>query len=769
MEKIQNYTLIDLINKYKDLVGEEIVEVIISSLMPTNKEGSEEFRKDINRTINKVKEYLKIPVPEEQKKKIIINAIYKDLEYLFSDEDLDNNIERNKRFLMEIHRKFSEKMTKKQKNELLDLILGNEDFAVYSFLSDTYPGVKEVGIITRKNPEKISDTKSRKEQEIIKVSLEQAYNDGYFENIIKDEYENYYMPIMTKSVIDFCLKNGRMSIEEYRSILENDNNLNNIEMTEFKKAILRFFENNYQYIDEERLLLNMGARLMLGIKLEKGEKIDGVESNAKEISEKDKQIARMNSIATLREIYYMLNSRKFENKEFGVLNSNGEIVIKASRNSIEDFLSKCTDSNYITDKEIETIHKNLLEGNLTADIKEREIAGVNIDDLIKMMEVYNEENKDKILPCATELTEYLKTTKEITNEQLIDLYINNKINLDLMDSINLEEISENFFREKLENMFSEITDCKEAEEKQKQFKQLTRLTDLYKLLAQKGNFEIYKDKIIENVLANYNERNMNQAISDLHKIGLITLEEAIEWTGTDSIIKRYQEGTLKPAEVRLCYDKGKLTLDDLARIIKIMPENSERFMMIGGIFPSEEDFDTREILMLECMELEEGLKRERKGIKNENSEHKEPIYSNKYITDPFARLSLIQELDSEYSFEMLGDGHAVIMLPTLKKVIIEKMLDKNNFPSYGSATYLLDEAYYEKNYEEIVIGNKINRSKMIKDLENDGVDRIIHGIESWGRNIKEYFGIEEKSRWTDEDIKKIDDAIERIKRTYRTI
>lgn len=774
MSKLEKVSLIDLVNKYRYIVGEEIESVVITSIFSNNdKNVKRMFDKKINLAIREAEEYMTIQMKREDRQEIRLNAIYEIMCQMLEKMNLYNMEKCNRDFLMEINRRFANKMSKKERDELLSLILGKNEYEIYLFDTEEYPEVVDVEIVTKEKSKRITDIEEVIKREILKVALIEQQKSGNMLILLKEQYKDKYDSIRTKVVANL-VKTGKITIEEYKDIKESCILLEKNEKIKeiFDKEETEFFENNYQYIDEEKLLLSFAASIMFGIRLQKDKEIETSNDKMKNENQENRKRVRENSILLLRMIYEELKPMKHIDKEIGIYNENGEILIISNQSTIEQFLSRCIEKDYLTDEEIEKIHSELLQGNLTPNLEERKIAGLNIDDLLKMTEIYNieEEKREKILPSAIELAEYLKDTGDTTNEQLIDLYLKGKLNLDLVSKLNMDDISEEFFRNKLEEMYAETLDCQVQEEKKQQFKELTRFTNLYKSLEEQEKLEIDKDKIIEEIIKNnYSESNINNTIGDLNKIGLINLEEAIGWTGTDTIIRRYKEGNLKPAEVRDCYNKDKITLDQLADIIKMIPENSERFMMIGGIFPEEEDIETRDVLILECMKLEEGLKRETKGVNIKRTEREESNNYNKYITDPFARLSLIQGLDSEYSFEMSADGHAIIKLPTLGKVIIEKMLDKNNLPSYGSATYILDEEYYQKNHEEIVMNNRINRSRMIKDLENEGVDRIIHGVESWGKNIKEYFGVSKESRWSNQDIKKINDAIERIKRTYRTI
>ena len=218
------------------------------------------------------------------------------------------------------------------------------------------------------------------------------------------------------------------------------------------------------------------------------------------------------------------------------------------------------------------------------------------------------------------------------------------------------------------------------------------------------------------------------------------------------------------------YQNGLLYIDDIAQLIKAMSNNTEKYLAIGAIFPEDNDDDklARDYLVGECLDIE-AQKRVYLGGKRKESieidDHKE------YVTDPFARLSALRELDKDISIEMTADAHIIAKCPNARKVIIEKMFDKRGDPWYGAATYILSEEYYSKNEDMIFVEGEIVRQELTQNNKLKGVKPISHD-ESWGKNLKEEFGIKENEEninflYTQEEIDRINEAIARVDKSRK--
>ena len=208
-------------------------------------------------------------------------------------------------------------------------------------------------------------------------------------------------------------------------------------------------------------------------------------------------------------------------------------------------------------------------------------------------------------------------------------------------------------------------------------------------------------------------------------------------------------------------------------MINLLEDNTEKFMIISSIFPEADSMETRQKLLEECMRVEDSEKGYSLNIgKQKSNEEQEDIQKekrySKYVTDPVARFLLMQLLDRDYAYGMTDDGHAVVYLPNLNKVIIEKMLSKYGEPYYGAATYVVDEKYFEENKNRVVDGNRIKRSNLNEDTIFRGVDKIIHSSTGWGKGIKKVLGIDEENR-TPEELQQIEEAIRTVEESRTKI
>jgi len=99
--------------------------------------------------------------------------------------------------------------------------------------------------------------------------------------------------------------------------------------------------------------------------------------------------------------------------------------------------------------------------------------------------------------------------------------------------------------------------------------------------------------------------------------------------------------------------------------------------------------------------------------------------------------------------------------------MIEKMLDTKKEEGYGAASYILDENYYIDNEDAIKINGKINRRELSRALKEERAIRIFHVVHKWGEQIKQYFEEVSQSKYTEEEEKAINAAIENIKNSVK--
>lgn len=766
MNTIDNYSVVQILEMYKEIIGTDIEKVINNVLYG----GSTTFKQEIDKKMSK---YVNIQNKKEYLK-IRSNLVYRDILTKFFLNSKANDEKHIKLALLcDIERRFSKKMSPKEVEKIKKLILADKPFAIFKYNSDNYPGVYDYEIIISEKQEKLDSIRDAKLKEV----LERYFSDFSLVSDInlfmKEKYsKDMHNVIMNKLLIKFFLDENRMSPKEYKNhlskedfleILDNDENLRK----EFEKQMKEFFRNNLQFIDKERLLLNLVAKDILGIRLIKGEEI-------KQLSlEKENEFDEIQSIKYyidyLKKIYSIINNKKYDNVEkYTIYTGDKEVLISVDKDYLKKFLDRCTENDYLTDKDIEKIHQDILNGILIEDIEKRRIANVNLDDLIDANNRYEEKEegsleKDKILRTNIELVKYLLNEKIVTNEDLLNMYLQANLNLKLITGIDMNELSEKYCSNKFKDLYYEMVFTQEPE---KTKKLLERFSALYVNLEKNNKIGINRDELVGDIITVLGDQFAPEILSDLHELNFITLEKAIEWVGSDIFFEEYKKGNLKPGEVRRFYQEGKINLDEIASIVNKLDDNGERFMLIGSIFPeeTEEDREIRDLLIDECLKIDSEIENNKVGNKRKEGDNKSVEYY-KHITDPFARMSLIQAFDEDYSFEMTSDGHAVVRLPNLKSVVIEKMLDKNKEPAYGVATCILDEEYYEENSFRIKKDGKIDRQEVKEDANSKQIIKFSHFINSWGRNIKNYFLYEKKANWSKEKSDKIDEAIERVKRS----
>ena len=92
-------------------------------------------------------------------------------------------------------------------------------------------------------------------------------------------------------------------------------------------------------------------------------------------------------------------------------------------------------------------------------------------------------------------------------------------------------------------------------------------------------------------------------------------------------------------------------------------------------------------------------------------------------------------------------------LPNKGKYIIEKLYKKNNEPAYGSATYIIDEEDFENRRSEIIKNGKVDKKVLVEMKQGEKAKKIIHT--GWGNAIAKYFDIDNPSKYTERQSKKI--------------
>ena len=765
MKTIDEYTVLELIERYKDVIGEDIENFLCDTIY----EG---------RHTEELKEAIGIKAIIKNDKKARIKAVYSVLEELFGNvKEINESADLKKDLLAQIIERYPDRIKARTKKEMKELILEGKSAEVYKYPSKKYKGVDEYKIITDEEPkstESIYDSRERRffEQVIDEVSI----ND--LEAVIKSKYKERLMDVIMKKVsTNYFLEKKKITPKEYlelykRGRQEDDQERVVIEFSQenaerdVNQILREYLKTNFHLVDQETLLLNAAAKLMLGIRLIQGEKICNVSIRDVAKSEETEKIQA--SIILLERISRELKKNKYSRDVvYNVKDENGQKIITTDKQGIDDFLEKCTDTKYLSDEYIEKLHEDLSKGIIPEDIEELRIAGVDVSDVINVMDNYEEnqrkKEKEHLLETAKELTNYLKQNGKIDSEHIIKLYMDGNVSLNLLIAVDISDLSKEYFEDKLLEVFGENVFINNEETNNR----IKKYGNLYSMLREKGQIDTTTDQIVEKLSEVFGEEFIPGIIDDLYKMKIANMQDGLQWLGGEFLTELYKQENLRPVEIRRLYNEGTINFEDLTSMVKLLNDNTEQFMVISSLFPEAESIETRQELFKECLDLGDSLKEDDKGTKRKKGEKIESEY-NQYITDPGERFKVVQLLDKEYSLKMTSDGHAIMHLPSRGKVFIEKMLDKDGNPYYGAATYIVDKEYFEKNEDMIVIEDKIKRSKLSQNSESKSIERVIHSPTGWGKGIKRIFEINEETR-TPEELQEIEDAIKSVEESRRKI
>lgn len=780
-------TATDIIDYFDDIIGNDLEEIIYSlydaRLENSDKAYIDDFINTTNLTnINEISKLRK-------------NMIYRLLQQ--STQNQDENIKF--KILYEIYARYRTQLTKPEnKNKLKklrDIILEDREAVV---LSHHDKGKLRYDIITRDEPKSIDSIVNNQTRELIEIALDSIAALEDLDQIIK--YPMLASNIIRKCLIEFMYELGARNsdVEEVTQepVFKDNNKILNIEelktimgdqeiLNLFNLYVLDYLRHNLQFIDTDTLLKNSVARLILGIRINSGEEIEEIELK-ENFEEEEVQSAMRNSIRCLKKFYNELEKRpNSRNGAYQISGRDGREIITIDMDYIEQFLQRCTQYKYFTDEDIELIHNQIKQGIIPEDMQVRQIANISIDDLVTASKSYesteeDEEKKAKLLSCSLELIKYLRETGAISNdEKLLEMYLNGELNIDILDSVEMPEILEENYIEKFKTIYEET---EKDDEESTHKKKLIRYSELYKRLMSETKLD--KDNLVEKLVEQYGEERGNKILIDLYNLGMINLEDCINWAGTDILKNLFEmeNRNIQPNQINNLYHNNILSINEIADLILMIPNVEERYITIASIFPEMSESEERQELIYKTIKVEKALNNKTKTDGNGIIHPVIPTDYNKHITDSTYRFNLIRLFDKEYFMEMTADGHAIIKLPKFKKVMIEKMLDTKKEEGYGAATYIVDEDYYLANEDDIKVEGKVNRKELIRALKMEKADRFSHIVEqsdgkenknkkrvSWGEQLKRYFTGLSQSRYTEEEEKEIDNAIENINNSVRII
>lgn len=443
---------------------------------------------------------------------------------------------------------------------------------------------------------------------------------------------------------------------------------------------------------------------------------------------------------------------------------------------------------------ISNISKREYQNALRLTIEELSMLDRNNPDAIQYLidnDMLNPEEIEEFLEFKQKFTDeqafYFINKGLIKEEQILDLYNLGKLTIENLTytKLNLEgkDLTNLVSTEKLVELYLDPEKTEEFEKYRKIYKLLVidetnaerkereKNKEDKKAIKDLDRKMLTRRKALGISILDKSEELLNDdSIYDLYHKGLLQIDTVIDYIGFDAVNKLFVSGELKPIDVKRLLSDKILTISMLEEIFKNdeLTEN-QKLILIYSTFSSEDEKDSKmRNKFIAYMAKRVETVTESNGDKRERlNEGHEPQIKN--VTDPWTRWSLISGLDKDYSQDYLKDGYIVFYLPNKGKYVIEKLYGKNNTPAYGAATYVLDEAVFEKNKEEVLKEGTINRSYLVslyKDHTN-GVKKLIHT--GWANALISYFDIENSKDYTEEEKSDIKEKAEKVEKSKKPI
>lgn len=519
-------------------------------------------------------------------------------------------------------------------------------------------------------------------------------------------------------------------------------------------------------------LLTTEERLQIAIK-------DIDEGRGEKIKERIEELYNIQEIANLyREIYNSQHKNNNTNnieKYKNLIKLHNKLGLQETDNIInilEDELSNEMLMNLYSD--------SLINLDILESYGEKEL----------IIETYNQ-GKIKETDLNKAITKYPIPLKEeqiyhyhqkgiLTSRDILDLYLDDRINLESLKTINRmlpeeEKIALKLTEQELANLYKEAQNEKkhkntnlEANAKYK------RYGLIYQNLKREGlneNQKVILDKKLLENMQNITKKD----IIELYKDNLLTLETILAQSGDELVKKLVLQGDLRTNDSRR-YFKSEQTNVKIEEILQNPNvDETEKIILIYTTYG--DDKNKRDNLVEYLSAYSTDLNGESTKQRGEGKGEKD---SKKTITDPYERWKLFTLLDPNYSKKYVG-GYLVVKLHNTQKAVIEKMYEKKNgkiISAYGTATFALDIDEYEKLENELIVNNKFNIAKIRKVAKEtpEVITKITHhppvldegGKEktSWGKRLLENIcSGDEQKIYSEDEIKQIEECIKSIEKS----
>ena len=375
----------------------------------------------------------------------------------------------------------------------------------------------------------------------------------------------------------------------------------------------------------------------------------------------------------------------------------------------------------------------------------------------------------------------------LTPRDILDLYINDRINLDTIKQIN-EKLSEEQ-KINLELTEEELAHLYQVSKREKNRKK----TNLDKVLKYKRYSLLYQTLKRSNLEENEKFESDKKILEHIHNVesediielyidNLLTLETVLQYGGNDLVKKLILQGDLRTNDARTYFETEKENVS-IEEILK-NPDMDETEKLILIYTTYGDNVPKREKLVKNHLSAyASDIKGEKTTTRNKKEEETKTGKRNT-TTDPYERWKLLALLDKNYSRKYVG-GYLIVKLHNTQKAIIEKLYGKKYGevePGHDASTIGLAIEEYEKLEPELIKGKRFDIVKLRDVARNhpEIITKVTHhsasydrkGNEknSWVKRILKYVCDEQPEKvYSDEEIAQINECSKAIEKSRKEI
>lgn len=375
----------------------------------------------------------------------------------------------------------------------------------------------------------------------------------------------------------------------------------------------------------------------------------------------------------------------------------------------------------------------------------------------------------------------------LTPRDILDLYINDRINLDTIKQIN-EKLPEEQ-KINLELTEEELVHLYQVSKREKNRKK----TNLDKVLKYKRYSLLYQTLKRSNLEENEKFESDKKILEHIHNVesedimelyidNLLTLETVLQYGGNDLVKKLILQGDLRTNDARTYFETEKENVSIEEILENPDMDETEKLILIYTTYG--DNVPKREKLVKNHLSAyASDIKGEKTTTRNKKEEETKTGKRNT-TTDPYERWKLLALLDKNYSRKYVG-GYLIVKLHNTQKAIIEKLYGKKYGevePGHDASTIGLAIEEYEKLEPELIKGKRFDIVKLRDVARNhpEIITKVTHhsasydrkGNEknSWVKRILKYVCDEQPEKvYSDEEIAQINECSKAIEKSRKEI